>query len=79
MRANYVAWIYRNASNLIVQPELLENARWDEECNVEWSLDSYPGNVAEMLIDNDDSSSEEDFDMIEDVSLDESDEDENNF
>ena len=39
-------------------------------------LDSYPDDVAEMLIDHDDNSSEEELDLIEDDNLDESDEDE---
>ena len=29
IRANYVAWIYRNACNLIVQPGPPENAGWN--------------------------------------------------
>ena len=77
MRANYVAWIYRNACSLIIEPEPTENAGWDEDCNVQWSLDSYPDDVAEMLIDHDNNSSDDELDVIEDDNLDESDEDEN--
>ena len=61
---NYVAWIHRNACNLIVQPEPPENAAWDEDCNVQWSLDIYPDDVAEMLIDHDGKNSEEELDII---------------
>ena len=54
-----------------------ENAGWDEDCNVQWSLDSYPDDVAEMLIDHDNNSSDDELDVIEDDNLDELDEDEN--
>ena len=66
-----------NACSLIIEPEPTENAGWDEDCNVQWSLDSYPDDVAEMLLDHDDNSSDDELDIIEDDDLDESDEDEN--
>ena len=76
MRANYVAWIYRNACSLIIEPESTENAGWNEDCNVQWSLDSYPDDVAEMLLDHDNNSSDDELDIIEGDDSDESDEDE---
>ena len=78
MRANCVAWIHRKA-----EIRLLSQSPPPWECwmgwRLQWSLDSYPDDVAEMLIDHDGKSSEEELDIIEDDSLDESEEDENNF
>ena len=64
---------------MIVHSEPTENSGWDEECNVRWSFASYPDDVADMFMNDDDSGSKEELNITADSDLDESDKDEDIF
>lgn len=61
MRANYVAFIFRNAKNLILDLDDQTCHGWKEDGKVIWDSVAYPDDVSEMLIDREEESDEFDF------------------
>lgn len=61
MRANYVAFIFRNAKNLILDLDDQTCHGWKEDGKVIWDSLAYPDDVSEMLIDREEESDEFDF------------------
>ena len=50
MRANYVALMFRNANQLILNLEDPINHGWDERGRVKWSTACYPDDISQLLI-----------------------------
>ena len=78
IRSNYVAHIFRDTNQLVLDIEKAENQGWDEEGKVCWSDECYPEEVLDFplekehggedsLSDNDDSESYFEDDIDEDV------------
>eukprot|EP00794_Sanderia_malayensis_P020967 gene20967-biopygen15473 len=59
-RANYVALMYREADRLMMDLNDPVNHGWNEEGSVVWSDESYPDDVATLLLDNADNADETD-------------------
>ncbi len=51
LRANYVARIWRQAQNPIVEIEDPSNHGWNEDCPVDWVTEPYSERDVELLID----------------------------
>ena len=59
MRANYVAWMFRRAGQLVLDLENPTSHGWDESGHVVWSSVCYPADVSELLFCKDASEDEE--------------------
>ena len=68
MRANYVAYLFRQADQLRMHLESLERRGWDADGKVVWSDTCYPADINELLQDeeNEESSSFSDDNENED-------------
>ena len=67
LRANYVARISRQARKPIVEIEEPQNHGWNEDCSVDWVSEPYPENVAELLIDRQDSANDNEISDFENL------------
>ena len=76
MRANYVAYLFRQADHLMMHLESPERHGWDADEKVVWSDNCYPDDINEFLLDeeieeisSDDAEYEDDLDVeIENIS-----------
>ena len=65
-RANYVAFMYRNADRLILAIESPERHGWSEDGSITWSQDCFPEDINERIQDAADDTVSQDFDIFED-------------
>lgn len=54
IRANYVAQMYRQAKELVMNLDNPDNHEWDDQGNVIWSNICYPEDLSELLVDMED-------------------------
>ena len=73
LRANYVAYLFRHADQLMLGLESAEKHGWDANGNVVWSESCYPDDISDLLqheeTDDSASSSENDYEDDMDIEL----------
>ena len=53
-RANYVARIWRQASDLMMDVDDPRNHGWNQDLEIDWISEAYPEDLAELLVTTDD-------------------------
>ena len=66
MRANYVAYLFRQADHLVMHLESPERYGWDADGKVVWSDNCYPNDINEFLLDEENGEISSDDDEYED-------------